>query len=507
VKAHKIPGGIMDISNLFKDCVNLIEMPIISKNVTNMNCTFEGCTSLTELHKIPGTVTNMKRTFKGCSSLTSAPSVPKGVVNMDNAFEDCAKLILPPEIPDSVESKAGIFNGCQEISSKYNAALELLKENTIVSLEEAETMFQMLSSFEDSKERIKECRIRIGKIRDEEEKERLEEEAREQERIAVEEKRKAKNRKTAIIVGLVLMCVVIAAISIVMIAKHVKNNSTYEEAIATGNAGHYKAAIGLLNEIPDYKDSTYYATKYKYKEAMDYGKKGNYRQALTLLKSISDYKDCDKEISKYKTLYKKVEPADICKNYEKYYIAYGAFSALRDKAETLSSSKYASATQKKKLLELNEFADLMDVAYYSYDDFSSKENGGFDYSTLKQLRGYKDIGFAQALYKQLLEYKDYMGTYSAYDDEYGDFECKIYTYFYNKDKLKQLNSSNILILFNCTLDVDGDYKFIGASSLKDPYVLNMIDKEDVGLKKITIEDPNTVTVEDDDGGSLVLVKE
>jgi hypothetical protein len=249
----------------------------------------------------------------------------------------------------------------------------------------------MLSSFEDSKERIKECRIRIGKIRDEEEKERLEEEAREQERIAAEEKRKAKNRKTAIIVGLVLMCVVIAAISIVMIAKHVKNNSTYEEAIATGNAGHYKAAIGLLNEIPNYKDSTYYTTKYKYKEAMDYGKKGNYRQALTLLKSISDYKDCDKEISKYKTLYKKVEPADICKNYEKYYIAYGAFSALRDKAETLSSSKYASAAQKKKLLELNEFADLMDVAYYSYDDFSSKENGGFDYSTLKQLRGYKDM--------------------------------------------------------------------------------------------------------------------
>ena len=72
-----------NLSYMFSECLNLLELPDISKLdmnfVDNMECMFSECSKLLSLPDISkwntNNVTNMKAMFEKCSSLTTLPDI------------------------------------------------------------------------------------------------------------------------------------------------------------------------------------------------------------------------------------------------------------------------------------------------------------------------------------------------------------------------------------------------------------------------------------------------
>ena len=146
---------IKDISYLFNECNNLIEVPNISKittsNITNMCGMFRHCSKLASLPDISkwdtSSVTDMSFLFSGCSSLQRLPDISKWktnkVTNLSYMFDSCSGLQLLPLIgkwtTDSFENISYMFNGC----SSLNSLPEISKWN-IENVKNKEHMFDGL---------------------------------------------------------------------------------------------------------------------------------------------------------------------------------------------------------------------------------------------------------------------------------------------------------------------------------------------------------------------------
>ena len=90
---------VVNMSNTFDGCKNLIESPVIPEKVTDMTITFRNCASLVKAPKIPSNVRLMgfgaamgEGTFIGCTSLEEAPILPDSVINVSGLFSSCINL-------------------------------------------------------------------------------------------------------------------------------------------------------------------------------------------------------------------------------------------------------------------------------------------------------------------------------------------------------------------------------------------------------------------------------
>ena len=124
---------ITDMSYLFNECHNLIEVPNISKintsQITNMCSMFRCCEKLASLPDISkwntSSVTDMSFLFSGCSGLQRLPDISKwitrNVVNMSHIFESCSGLQLLPNISkwtaDKFENISYMFYDCKSLGS------------------------------------------------------------------------------------------------------------------------------------------------------------------------------------------------------------------------------------------------------------------------------------------------------------------------------------------------------------------------------------------------------
>ena len=121
--------------NMFKGCEGLIDMPRLSKNVTNCFGMFEGCTNLTNITPIPMSVTKCSNMFKGCKSLIEHPLIPLKAKTCISMFEDCELLKSTQNIPHTVEDISRMYYNCTSLTNltpnknKYNDFWELLKLN------------------------------------------------------------------------------------------------------------------------------------------------------------------------------------------------------------------------------------------------------------------------------------------------------------------------------------------------------------------------------------------
>ena len=121
-------ADIKDLSFMFFDCENIINIDLSSfnpENITNMNNMFRFCESLESLPDISNwdtkNVTNMFSMFGGCKSLKSLPDISnwntKNVTNICEMFCDCESLISLPNISKwdikNVKNMSGLFNGCK----------------------------------------------------------------------------------------------------------------------------------------------------------------------------------------------------------------------------------------------------------------------------------------------------------------------------------------------------------------------------------------------------------
>lgn len=93
-------NAISNMSAMFYDCTNLINIPeLYTNNTTNMYQMFYNCNSLVNIPSSLNTdkVDNMKEMFYGCSSLVKAPYMnTSGVTNMSYMFAYNYKLVNVP---------------------------------------------------------------------------------------------------------------------------------------------------------------------------------------------------------------------------------------------------------------------------------------------------------------------------------------------------------------------------------------------------------------------------
>ena len=93
--------GITDMSNMFRECINLQTIPLIDTiNVTNMANMFYNCNKLKTIQPInTSNVTNMMYMFYSCFNLKTIPLIDTSkVTNMTYMFYRCNNLRTLPEL-------------------------------------------------------------------------------------------------------------------------------------------------------------------------------------------------------------------------------------------------------------------------------------------------------------------------------------------------------------------------------------------------------------------------
>lgn len=142
VPSNTLPDFMTNISNGFRNCRSMTNMPIITNNVVDMSGAFENCTSLNNTaYSIPNSVTNMSRAFRStyitstpsfaantnindmsyafanCSKLTNVANIPSSATNMSYTFASCYNLTTSSPLPSNVIDLSGCYHGCKLTSA------------------------------------------------------------------------------------------------------------------------------------------------------------------------------------------------------------------------------------------------------------------------------------------------------------------------------------------------------------------------------------------------------
>lgn len=81
---------VKDLSDMFRDCINLKDMPQIPEYAENMNGTFYGDVSLINLTSIPAKVSDTSNCFEGCEMITGNLVINANPEFFSNMFSDSA---------------------------------------------------------------------------------------------------------------------------------------------------------------------------------------------------------------------------------------------------------------------------------------------------------------------------------------------------------------------------------------------------------------------------------
>lgn len=105
----------------FTSCFSLTSAPAIPRNVTQMYHAFEGSGIIEtpDMSNVSGRV-SMESTFSGCSNLVNIPSLPANISNLDYTFASCSNLVNGPVIPNSVQSLGSTFYSCNNLTTVNN---------------------------------------------------------------------------------------------------------------------------------------------------------------------------------------------------------------------------------------------------------------------------------------------------------------------------------------------------------------------------------------------------
>ena len=214
---------------------------IIPSTVTKIgHSAFRGCKDL-ETINIPASCTEIGAwALLDCDKLKS--------INFGGTMEDWESITFGQDwAPSCVYEVFVVFNGksLSIVEVKYNIAVNLYNAG---EYQKAIDVFNMLDGYEDSEEKIKECKAAI-------------------------------------------------------------TEQKYNNAVTLMNNGKYEDAITAFEEVYGYKDSTVKIVECKdninernYNEAVSLAKKGNYKDATIIFADLENYKDSEELWKKYSLL-------------------------------------------------------------------------------------------------------------------------------------------------------------------------------------------------------------
>lgn len=111
-------SSLLDITECYKDCVNLKYTVALPDKITKATSAFEGCVLLQKTPNLAN-ATSLRQSnmmFRGCSKLVSI-TMPPNLKIMESMFEDCINLQIMPSIPESVTNMNTAFRGCTALST------------------------------------------------------------------------------------------------------------------------------------------------------------------------------------------------------------------------------------------------------------------------------------------------------------------------------------------------------------------------------------------------------
>ena len=133
----------------------------------------------------------------------------------------------------------------------YASAISKMNENTERGYEEAISIFNTVSGWRDTDDKIRICQNRINEIKIKEEKERLEKERKAEERRIAAIKAAKRRKMLAVSFAIIAaICTIFVVLLITVIIPEYK----YNKAIELSSSGDYEAAYELFNLMQDYKD-------------------------------------------------------------------------------------------------------------------------------------------------------------------------------------------------------------------------------------------------------------
>ena len=328
----------------------------------------------------------------------------------------------------------------------YANAINRMNENTVSGYEAAIGIFNTISGWRDSYDKIVTCQNRINEIKLKEEAERLERERKEEEKRIAARKAAIRLRKIAIFFAIaIVICIVFAIVLIKVIIPQQKLNEAteliksgnyeegyarleelghsdlitankYSRAVELMNSGEYEAAIRIFEGL-NYKDSedlieecNLAIISNEYYKAMALMNSGEYEAAIRILEDL-DYKDSKEQIekcnaaikdAKYQKALSLIETGD-------YDTAYSILDEI-GKHDVVTANKYDRALA---LMNTKSYEEAIVLFIgLNYKDSESLREKCQDaikeqnYNKAVELMNVKDFEGAQELFSQLGNYRD-----------------------------------------------------------------------------------------------------
>lgn len=140
-KAPDITGcsKLEDASEMFAGCTNLIAASMAPK-VKYIDAMYKDCINLVEMPEIPDSVLTMSECFSGDIKLQSLTNIPKNVMDVSNCFSSCTRIEGKIIVSGEPEEYRGCFTDAAAVTkvtlTGTSSILNLLKEdneNIIIS--------------------------------------------------------------------------------------------------------------------------------------------------------------------------------------------------------------------------------------------------------------------------------------------------------------------------------------------------------------------------------------
>ena len=208
----------------------------------------------------------------------------------------------------------------------YNDALILMKsaalasKDSIEKLNKAIRLFEDVTDYEDSENKIDECKRRIEEFRA---------------GIAASKKRQKIIALVISVVGIMLIAFLCLRTFVIAPAKNYKNGISMMES------GNYENAVNAFTEAGSYKDSQERITECRYMIAESYFNEGKYKEASDEYSSISGYKDSQDKITECRYMIAESYFSD--GKYKEASDAYSSVIGYKNSAEKYNESVYQTA--------------------------------------------------------------------------------------------------------------------------------------------------------------------
>lgn len=238
--------------------------------------------------------------------------------------------------------------------SDYLTLLQIAKNSSdVAQLKETAKKFDVLDSYQDSKNLAEHCRKHAA-----EEQAKLDAEA-ERQRILKEKEekeRKDKAKRNTILIACVSGVVLLALLFVYILNTVIIPNNHYNDALEQMESGNYESAIEMFAALGDYKDSSMKITECQtaikeriYMEALALMDSQQYKQAYELLESVIGYRDSEEQATE--ALYQEGLQYWNEKEYEESNAIFTKLGGYKDSEKLIHKHVFQSVVELEPLCE------------------------------------------------------------------------------------------------------------------------------------------------------------